>query len=108
MCRWRYSMLFLHFHRCYSRACELLSKFKKGEPDVRTRDRLHPVADIVDATNPDLRPFRDAGARMVVVHGWSEEAIPASASIKWYEDVSAFMGGRDACRSLRACYCCPA
>ena len=63
---------------------------------ARDRDRLHPVAGIVDATNPDLRPFRDAGGKMIVVHGWSDEAIPASASIKWYEDVSAFMGGRDA------------
>lgn len=61
----------------------------------RDRDRLAQVASFMDATHPDLRPFRDAGGKMIVLHGWSDEAVPASATIKWYEEVSAFMGGRE-------------
>ncbi len=61
----------------------------------RDRDRLASISTIMDATNPDLRPFRDTGGKMIVVHGWSDEAIAASASIKWYQDISEFMGGRD-------------
>lgn len=58
-------------------------------------DRLKAVSDIVDVKDPDFSAFRDAGGKMIVLHGWADEAIPATASIKWYEEVSAYMGGRD-------------
>lgn len=61
----------------------------------RDRDRLYTVSAIVDATHPDLTAFRDAGGKMIVVHGWADEAVPASATVKWYEDVLRFMGGRE-------------
>lgn len=62
----------------------------------RDKHLLTDIGNFWDATNPDLRAFRDAGGKMIVVHGWADAAIPAEASIEWYDDVSAFMGGRDA------------
>ena len=61
----------------------------------RDKHLLPDMGSLWDATNPDLREFRDSGGKMIVVHGWADPSIPADASIDWYEDVSAFMGGRD-------------
>jgi len=58
-------------------------------------DKLIAVSSLMDVKNPDFSAFRDAGGKMIVVHGWSDEAIPATASIAWYDGVSAYMGGRD-------------
>jgi feruloyl esterase len=59
----------------------------------KEKNRLAELSTIFDADNPDLREFRDAGGKMIVLHGWADAAIPAHASVKWYEDVSQFMGG---------------
>ncbi|MBU2978546.1 tannase/feruloyl esterase family alpha/beta hydrolase [Alteromonas sp. C1M14] len=57
------------------------------------QNRLAEIAIHFDADNPDLRLFRDRGGKMIVLHGWADAAIPAHASVKWYEEVSRFMGG---------------
>lgn len=61
----------------------------------KEKNRLAEMATIFDGDNPDLREFRDRGGKMIILHGWSDAAIPAYASIKWYEDVIQFMGGRE-------------
>lgn len=73
----------------------------------RDRDKLIAVSNLVDVKSPDFSAFRDAGGKMIVVHGWSDEAIPATASIKWYEGVSAFMGGRDKVAEFARLYLLP-
>ncbi len=47
----------------------------------------------VDAADPDLSAFRDAGGKLLQYHGWSDAAIPAQSSIDYYEEVAAKMGG---------------
>ena len=59
------------------------------------QDELIAVSHLMDVDSPDFSAFRDAGGKMIVLHGWSDEAIPATASVRWYDGVSAFMGGRD-------------
>lgn len=54
--------------------------------------RLDILRTIYDATDPDLRAFRDAGGKMIVVHGWSDGAVSARMSVKWYDEVREFMG----------------
>ena len=44
---------------------------------------------ILDATDPDLRPFRDAGGRMITYHGWSDTALNPLMAVNYYEDVLA-------------------
>lgn len=69
--------------------------------------RLSEMTPLFDADNPDLREFRDLGGKMIVLHGWSDAAIPAHASIKWYEDVMQFMGGAEATQSFAQMYLLP-
>jgi hypothetical protein len=61
----------------------------------RDKGQLSEMSPIYDADTPDLSGFRDAGGKLLVVHGWSDSEIPALASVEWYENVAAFMGGRD-------------
>ncbi len=46
---------------------------------------------ILNSTSPDLRPFRDRGGKLIQYHGWGDSAIPAIASIQYYDKVRAFM-----------------
>jgi feruloyl esterase len=46
---------------------------------------------ILNSMNPDLRSFRAAGGKLIQFHGWGDAAIPAPASIEYYERVRTFM-----------------
>jgi feruloyl esterase len=73
----------------------------------KEKERLIELTPLFDADNPDLREFRDRGGKMIVLHGWSDAAIPAHASIKWYQDVMAFMGGVEATQDFAQMYLLP-
>ena len=45
------------------------------------------AAAILDATDTDLRSFRDAGGKLILWTGWSDSAITALGTIGYYEDV---------------------
>ena len=36
------------------------------------------MAKILNATNPDLKPFEQRGGKLILYHGWSDAAIPAA------------------------------
>jgi feruloyl esterase len=46
----------------------------------------------LNATDHDLRPFRDRGGKIVMHTGWVDPILPAPDVIKYYEDVTAAMG----------------
>lgn len=52
------------------------------------------MASVVDATNPDLSEFIDGGGKLLMYHGWNDTAIPATATIKYYENVKAEIGSK--------------
>ncbi|MFC3052529.1 tannase/feruloyl esterase family alpha/beta hydrolase [Kordiimonas pumila] len=78
----------------YPNALPLDANWRDFEYETE-KNKLAEMSTVFDADNPDLREFRDRGGKMIVLHGWSDGAIPAYASIKWYEDVIRFMGGRE-------------
>jgi hypothetical protein len=61
----------------------------------------------VDVANPDLSAFRAAGGKMIQYHGWSDPAIPAGSSIRYYESVAANMGGIDNIQSFYRLFLAP-
>jgi feruloyl esterase len=50
-------------------------------------------APILNATNPDLRAFRDRGGKLLQWHGWNDQLIAPQNSIDYYESVRSFSGG---------------
>jgi feruloyl esterase len=47
------------------------------------------VGAMFNATDPDLRPFRANGGKLIQYHGWSDPDIPPTNSINYYESVVA-------------------
>jgi Tannase and feruloyl esterase len=45
------------------------------------------VGQIINSIDPDLRPFRDHGAKMIHYHGWADSAIAPTNSIDYYNEV---------------------
>jgi len=68
--------------------------FDDADWDFRTFDfdkdlafALDKVGSAVDSDNPDLRPLRNAGAKLIVYHGWSDPDISPLGSINYFNDV---------------------
>lgn len=54
--------------------------------------RLQFMARILNATNPNLSAFRNAGGKLLLYHGWSDPIIPATRTIDYYQDVRRKLG----------------
>ena len=75
-------------------------------PTISRRPRKR-QAQAVDAANPDLSAFRDAGGKLIQYHGWNDAAIPAQSSIDYYEEVAAKMGGIEKTQSFYRLFMAP-
>lgn len=86
-------------------------KYMVGEGDAWTpsdfdfdRDAdplIAKVGPILNAKDPNLRPFASRGGKLILVHGWSDAAIPAQGTISYYESLRSRMGPRSVDRFAR-------
>ena len=53
------------------------------------------TAQALNATDPDLEPFKTRGGKLVLYHGWNDPAITALNTIGYYESLVKKMGQRD-------------
>lgn len=76
--------------------------FEGGAPDDFTaldfdfdRDpaRLETTGRMLDATDSDLRAFRDAGGKYLLWHGWQDPLVLPDQTVDWYESIVERMGG---------------
>jgi feruloyl esterase len=59
------------------------------------------TARTLDATDPDLKPFKARGGKLILWHGWNDPAISALNTIDYYESVVGAMRPDDAGSFLR-------
>lgn len=50
---------------------------------------------VVNATNPDLGPFKSRGGKLILYHGWNDPAIPGPLLVTYYNGVAARLGSHD-------------
>ena len=62
------------------------------EHDMRVADDK--VGQILNATDPNLKKFKDRGGKLIVYHGWSDAAIPPTNAIEYYKSVVSKMGAK--------------
>jgi Tannase and feruloyl esterase len=61
------------------------------DKDVKLADSK--IGPILNSTNPDLRPFKSRGGKLIQYHGWADYAVPPQNSINYYESVVTAMAG---------------
>ena len=59
------------------------------------------LAQKLNATNPDLKKFKDRGGKLIMYHGWSDAAIPPVATVEYYKNVVSKMGAKDTSSFVR-------
>ena len=66
--------------------------YKTADLDAALKAAEVKTARTLDATDPDLKPFRDRGGKLLLWHGWNDPAISALNTIDYYESVARAMG----------------
>jgi hypothetical protein len=73
-----------------------------AELDWRTFDvekdaaKLDAISALLDATDPDLSPFRARGGRILMYYGWADPALNPMMGVEYYERVMKTMGEQTA------------
>ena len=68
--------------------------YKTFNVDQGTKLADAKTAHALNATDPNLKPFRARGGKLIMYHGWSDAAIPAPNTIDYYNSVVAALGQR--------------
>jgi feruloyl esterase len=75
--------------------------------DAATFARTQRLAGFYDATDPDLRAFKQAGGKLILWHGWADQAIPPLGTLAYYQAVQDRMGGLTATQQFARLYMFP-
>lgn len=59
-----------------------------GVDTVRNADAVNPGG--VNAYDPDMRPFQEAGGKVIQYHGFSDPLLPATLAPAWYDTLTGF------------------
>jgi feruloyl esterase len=69
---------------------------KKIDLDKEGKIAAEKLGPILNAIDPNLKPFHARGGKIILWHGWSDAALPPVNTINYYKDVVAKMGKRQA------------
>ena len=53
------------------------------------------TAQILNATNPNLAPFKAHGGKLILYHGWNDPAISALNTVNYFTEMLSKMGGNE-------------
>lgn len=70
-------------------------------------DQLRPLGKVYNATNPNLKAFRDRGGKLLLYHGWADPAIPPQGTLAYYQAVRETMGGLEAVQQFARLFMLP-
>jgi feruloyl esterase len=69
--------------------------------------RLKTMTEILSPLDADLRPFRQAGGKLLVYHGWADPGISALGTLDYVEKVARIAGGQAAADRFMRAYFVP-
>ena len=69
--------------------------------------RLKTMTGILSPLDPDLRPFKQAGGKLIVYHGWSDPGISSYGTLRYIEEMTRVVGGQAAADAFTRTYFVP-
>jgi feruloyl esterase len=75
--------------------------FKSAKLDASTKASDDRYKHVLNATDPNLKKFRDRGGKLILYHGWNDPAIAALNTINYFNSVVTTMGSDQAESFLR-------
>jgi hypothetical protein len=69
--------------------------YKEANLDEAVAASDRKFANVLNATETNLKPFESHGGKLIIYHGWNDAAISALNSINYYENVGSKMGRAD-------------
>ena len=71
-------------------------------------DRLYDIAvssyKDLDNQDPDISGFRNAGGKLILTHATSDNCVPVTTTMKYYNNVVRYAGGEEEARDYTACF----
>ena len=61
----------------------------------RDLPRLKTMTEILSPLDPDLRPFKKHGGKLIAYHGWSDPGISAAGTVAYFDQMTKIVGGAE-------------
>jgi hypothetical protein len=75
--------------------------FRTFQVDRDTKTADDKMGRMLNATDSDLKRFKERGGKLILYHGWSDAAIPAQSTIDYFQSVVSKMGATDSASFVR-------
>jgi feruloyl esterase len=73
----------------------------------RDLPRLKTMTEILSPLDPDLRPFKKHGGKLILYHGWSDPGISAAGTVDYFEQMTKKVGGQKDADAFARLYMIP-
>jgi feruloyl esterase len=82
------------YRRYLDRNVALDSSMRDWQIDAATLAELKAsLGTIYDSTDPDLTEFRERGGKLILWHGWADQAIPPHGTLAYWHAIGEAVGG---------------
>lgn len=81
--------------------------FRTFDVDRDTRLAIERTGKYVDSSSPDLRAFKDAGGKIILIASWASMALQPRQVVQYYQDIEKVMGGADQTRDFARLFAVP-
>lgn len=73
----------------------------ENQYDKFMSDAVNLPGDVIGTNNPNLEPFRMAGGKLILWHGWNDQLIYPRATVNFYTHVAEASGPANADQFVR-------
>jgi feruloyl esterase len=81
--------------------------FRAFDVDRDTRYSETRIGDALNGVDPNLKPFKDRGGKLILYQAWNETIIPPRTLMDYYRQIEGAMGGADQTRDFARLFMVP-